>query len=657
MVRVRVTRVQARGVAVELSQPAKLWLTGQEALETGAHITFDARASPAGTSDGTAAVLKQSGPISVLAPPGAFDAVINSLRAGLRDSMRWSSGDQAGLVPSLVVGDTSTLETHIVDEFRTTGLSHLTAVSGTNLTLMLAFVLLLAKWAGARGWWLRGIAVVCVAGFVVLCRGEPSVLRAAAMGVVALGATGVSGDKAKGIRQLSVAVCALLLIDPWMSHSWGFGLSVAATAGIIWWAKRWASALSSWCPQWAAEALSVPLAAQLVTQPLVTALNGQISLVGLFANLLAGPFVGPVTVSGLVAALIHPMSAVGARCIGWVAGWCAEPILLIARLGAMLPNSAVQVGATALVLALMSVACLVAARVMPLILAKPTATLTALAVLAAGSFIRVPQPGWPGDWLVTFCDVGQGDAAVLRSPAGDVVLIDGGPDKAALHACLDAVDVSGISLVVASHQHADHIDGLSGLASRHDIGAIVVRSGLSESARSAFATFIGDGSIPVLLAAVGEVLQVGDITITIIWTGLPFVLSRPPATVEDPDENNAGIVALVEVAGLRVLFAGDSEPEAQNAALATGAPLQADVLKVAHHGSVNQSAEFINAVNATVAVISVGTDNSYGHPSSRTLNALTSAGAFTLRTDERGSIALTIGAQGSLVVTAQRSPP
>jgi competence protein ComEC len=640
-----------------LRLPGKLILTGQEVLEAGAQIAFDARASPAEVSDGIAAVLKQAGPITVVAPPGRFDAAVNSLRAGLRDSMLLSAGDQPGLVPSLVVGDTSLLNSRVVDDFRATGLSHLTAVSGTNLTLMLAFVLLLAKFAGARGWWLRGIAVACVAGFVVLCRGEPSVLRAAAMGLVALGAMGVSGDKAKGIRQLSVAVIALLLIDPWMSHSWGFGLSVAATGGIIWWSRRWATQLSSWCPDWLAEALSVPLAAQLVTQPLVTALNGQISLVGLFANLLAGPFVGPVTVAGLVAALVHPVFTVGARAVGWIAGWCAEPILLIAHAGAALPNSAVEVGATGLVLALTGVTCLAIAHAMPRILAKPTATLAALSLLAAGSLVRLPQPGWPGDWLVTFCDVGQGDAAAVRSPGGDVVLIDGGPDVALLHDCLDSLHVPGAALVVATHQHADHIDGLSGLANHYRLGAVLVRAGISQSSRTAFAAFLGDESLPVLSAAVGQVLQVGEITITIVWTGPPFSLVRAPSSIEDADENNAGIVALVEVGGMRVLFAGDSEPEAQNAALATGMALKADVFKVAHHGSANQSVEFINSVGAAVAVISVGEGNSYGHPSARTLNALTSAGALTLRTDERGAVAIGLSAQGSLVLTAQRSPP
>jgi competence protein ComEC len=480
------------------------------------------------------------------------------------------------------------------------------------------------------------------------------------MGLVALSATGVSSDTAKGIRQLSVAITVLLFIDPWMSHSWGFGLSVAATAGIIWWSKRWATQLSNWCPQWLAEAISVPLAAQLATQPLVTALNGQVSLVGLFANLLAGPFVGPVTVTGLVAALLHPVWDSAARCVGWLAGWCAEPILLVARVGSSFPNSAVAVGATGLVLVVMAGACLTAARFMPRILAKPTATLAALALLAGGCLVRLPQPGWPGDWLVAFCDVGQGDAAVVRSPAGDVVLIDGGPEPAPLHACLDSLDVSGISLVVASHQHADHVAGMAGLSADYQVGALLVRGGLSPDMQLAFASFVGDARIPVLVAAVGEVLRVGDIVVNIIWTGSPFSLVHLSSSIEDADENNASIIALVEVSGLRVLFTGDAEPEAQNAALATGLSLDADILKVAHHGSAKQSAEFINAVGAAVGVISVGVDNSYGHPAARTLNALTASGMLIFRTDERGAVAFGLSwqdGQGALVATSQRSPP
>ncbi|MDR0436260.1 MAG: ComEC/Rec2 family competence protein, partial [Propionibacteriaceae bacterium] len=467
LARATLTRVDARGTRYDTSQPVTLLLADAESVVAGQRIQVQARATPAEVGDGVAAVLRQIGPITVLDEPGVGDRAVNGLRTGLRDAMSWSSPEQAGLVPALVVGDVSRLPSALVEAFRATGLSHLTAVSGTNLTLMLAFVLLLARYAGARGWGLRGIAMGCVAGFVLLCRGEPSVLRAAAMGTVALSATGVARDTRRGVRQLSVAVSALLLIDPWLSHSWGFALSASATGGIVWWAGRWQRALTNWCPAWLAEAVAVPLAAQLATQPLVTALNGQVSLVGLLANLAAGPFVGPVTVLGLVATLASLISSWLANALGWVAGWCVQPIIYVAQIGAELPGAVWQVGGAVTTIVVVAAVSLGIARAMPWVLLRPVASVTAVALLVGVVWVRLPTPGWPGDWAVVFCDVGQGDATVLRGEDGAVVLVDGGPDPAALHGCLDSLGVSALSLVVLTHQHADHLAGLAGLGERY----------------------------------------------------------------------------------------------------------------------------------------------------------------------------------------------
>ena len=134
--------------------------------------------------------------------------------------------------------------------------------------------------------------------FVALCRTEPSVLRAAAMGLVALAALG-SGARRAGLRNLAVAMLGLLLLDPFLSRSVGFVLSVLASAGIIWWARSWSAVMSRGCRVVVAEAVAVPLAAHLATLPVVAAISGQVSLAGLLANALAGPFVGPATVLGL----------------------------------------------------------------------------------------------------------------------------------------------------------------------------------------------------------------------------------------------------------------------------------------------------------------------------------------------------------------------
>ena len=176
----------------------------------------------------------------------------------------------------------------LADDFRTTGLTHLLAVSGTNLTLVVGFLLVVARWVRVRGRWLYVVGVLGIVGFVLLARTEPSVLRAAAMGGVGLLALGSNGRQ-RGSRALGVALVALLLVDPGLATSVGFALSVLATGGILLLAPGWRDALARWLPRWLAEAVAVPAAAQLACTPLVAAISGQVSLVAVGANLLVAP--------------------------------------------------------------------------------------------------------------------------------------------------------------------------------------------------------------------------------------------------------------------------------------------------------------------------------------------------------------------------------
>ncbi|MDR1430912.1 MAG: ComEC/Rec2 family competence protein, partial [Propionibacteriaceae bacterium] len=277
-------------------------------------------------------------PPTVLAGPRLADALVERLHQGLRAAVSGLAAQPRALVPALVVGDTSGVTAELRDRFAITGLTHLTAVSGANLTILLGCAGFFAGRLGARGWGLRVLMLAVVAFFVLLCRGEPSVLRAAAMGAVGLSALGV-GRAGQAIRYLSWSVVALLLIDPWLCRSLGFSLSVAATAGIVLWARPWARLLGKWVPSWAAEAICVPLAAQLATQPIITAISGQVSLVCVVANILAAPLIAPATVLGFIAIGLAVPSASLAAIPATIAGWFAQGVCWIAEWGSSLPGA------------------------------------------------------------------------------------------------------------------------------------------------------------------------------------------------------------------------------------------------------------------------------------------------------------------------------
>lgn len=653
--RADVVRISGRGTTADLRRPVTVIVSGAAAeqwltVPVGGIYAGTGRLAPAGPGSDVAALVRITGPPQQVAAASAGQRLVERVRQGLRDAVAGRRPDQAALVPALVVGDTSRMTADLQTDFQTTGLTHLTAVSGANLTLLLAFLVGAARWVGVRGWWLRGVAVIGVVVFIALCRTEPSVLRAAAMGVVGLVALGSGGSGRAALRQLSLACSALLLVDPWLSRSAGMALSALACAGIIWWSPRWAARMA-WAPSWLGPLVTVPLAAQLATQPVVTGLSGSISWAAVAANLLAGPFVGPTTVLGFAAAgasLVHPALA---TVLGFAAAWSVQPIVLIARAGAELPgaSSGWPVGGASV--ALLVLACLLLVRLVPWVLARWWASGLVSIATAVTLLVPVAPPGWPPrDWLVVACDVGQGDALVVNAGGGSAVVVDTGPDPSAVRRCLGQLRVRSVDLLVLTHFHDDHTGGLAGVLSAAEVQQVLV-SPLAQPATEAAAVAAALGSIPSQVSTPGDQWHVGDVR----WQTLgpdPQWLARvsdgasEAAEVESGAQNDASLVGLVQVRGVRILFTGDVEPDGQQQLLRTYGPIEADILKVPHHGSSRQDERFIRGTGAVIAIASAGQDNEYGHPASKTVGLVESAGMRILRTDQQGAVAVSLTREG-----------
>lgn len=663
VVPVTVRQISTRGETSRLAAPAELVDSGDPgheltALRVGQRVAVLGRASsPIDRSGGLAARIRVSAVPRPMASPGPLDALLNRVREGLRASMSASSPEQAGLVPSLVVGDTSGLSSSLAADFRIAGLTHLTAVSGTNLTLMLVFVLTCARFAGVRGWPLRGMSFPVVIGFVLLCRAEPSVVRAAAMGLVALAATGRRGMGPAGLRQLSVAIWLLVLVDPWLARSWGFALSAAATGGILWWAGRWQRRMRRWAPAWLAESVCVPLAAQLATQPLVTVLSGSVSMVGLAANAVVAPFVGPVTVLGMAAGASAVLCPPLGQVLGWSAGWCVQPVIAAAHAAADLPAATLNWPAGPYAVAVLTASCAGIAWLVGRLADNLLVCIVLCLAILGASMWRPPPPGWPSDWVVVSCDVGQGDATLVRTGGHSALLVDVGPDPGAMAACLRETGITHISLLVLSHFHADHVGGLDGVYRVAGIEAALLNP-LSSPAREAAGvhrTLAARGT-PVRTAAGGDRFVMGQTS----WQTLqvaPMGSGTPETSRgegESAAENDSSILGRVTTSGLSILLTGDMGADAQRAARASGVDLHADVLKVPHHGSSDQDVDFLAATGARVALVSVGRDNGYGHPTAKTLGRLSGHSMAIARTDEQGDIALTRRDGGRLQVVSRR---
>lgn len=649
-------RVEARGEAWASGAPVQVRTTGPDALEwasvpMGSIVRATVRLGPAEPGGGLHAELRAQQPPSVITEPDPMAAIVGGLRRGLVRACAGLWPDARALVPALVVGDVTGVSQDVRDRFVVTGLTHLTAVSGSNLVLLLGFLRAAAVGIGVRGRWLIGLQVAGVGAFVLLCLGEPSVLRAAAMGLVGLAALGRAGRGRQGLRFLGVAILLVVLIEPDMARNLGFALSVLATFGLLRWAGAWTDLLARWMPRWCAEALAVPLAAQVATEPVVVYLAGQVSVVSVLANLVAGPMVGPATVLGLVTTLVAPISLTLAFVPAWGAGWFAQGIAWTARLGDALPGAAVPWPASPTGLAVVVLGCAVVVLIVPHVLARQwLAILVALTVVVA--LWRPPTPpGWPPrGWLVASCDVGQGDATVLAVADGQAVVVDTGPEPRLLARCLSQLGITRVPMLVLTHLHADHVGGVAALAGM-SVDLVVTSAVRTPAAADAQVSATLPGARREV-AQQGSAWAVGDIRLEVLAAP---ELGRDLAAGEGESaaENDASLLVRVESGGVSVLLAGDAEDGAQTRHLAQGSALDVDVLLVPHHGSGRHAPEFIAATSPSVAVVSVGEGNSYGHPSSKTLGSVHVTGATVFRTDERGTIAVGPGESG-LTVTTQR---
>lgn len=649
VLRLRMREVTARGTTYRLGASVlALAPATWRGLEVGEQVRVSGRLRPPQDDPDLAAVLTARGDPHRIRAPDMWWRGAEAVRASIRQAVADRPDAQRSLVPALVVGDVSAMEPSLEDDFRTTGLTHLTAVSGTNLTLLLGFVLLLARLAGVRGRWLHLVALLGVVGFILLTRTEPSVLRAAAMGVVGLFALGTDGRK-RGMRALGVAVTGLLLIAPSLAVSVGFALSVLATSGIVLFGPPIARALAQWLPMVAAQAIAVPLAAQVAVTPVIAAISGEVSLVAVIANVLVAPAVGPATVLGLAGGLLGLLApALGGFC-GTLAGWCVAWIVAVAQWGAQLPQASVGWGSGQVAIAALVVLCVGVIAVTPRIAGRPE-----LSVLMASVLVLIvldvpgralPWPGrWPPDWVLVACDVGQGDALVLRTGPGAAIVVDAGPDPDAVDGCLDRLEVDRVVLVVLSHFHADHVVGLPGVLRGRSVEAVEVSALLDPPAavREVEEAAAGAG-VPVAVAPYGVTRQYGDATVQVLWPDLAEATGGPG---DGSTANDASVVLLVEIRGVRILLTGDIEPLSQ-ARLARLVPeLEVDVLKVPHHGSRMQDLDWLGSLGAGVMVVSAGEDNDYGHPSPELMTALEDAGAVVGRTDRDGDVAVVVDAEG-----------
>jgi competence protein ComEC len=581
---------------------------------------------------------------------------------------------EAELARGFVIGEDGGIDAGTKEDFRRAGLSHLLAVSGQNVTLLALLAMPLMAALGIplreRLVWVLGLIVV----YVPLAGAGPSIQRAGVMGAVGVVAT-LAGRRTSRLYALLLALGVTLAVDPGVAADIGWQLSFAAVTGIFFLATPLRVAIAARIGRggWRgalAEGAAVTIAATLATAPLIAFHFETLSTTTLAANLLALPAVAPAMWLGMASAAAAQVPGLPVEALNWfnalllgyiaqVAAWCGRPSW--AEVHVRL--SGAELAGTYLALAAAVVAAIRLARHRRLAALKPpadgpishvrrgisahrrlpwVAAALGLAVMALGL-------GWVGTdrgashppmsgLRIEVLDIGQGDAILLQPASAPAILVDGGPPGDDLAGKLAAAGVERLGAVVVTHDQSDHAGGVEELLGHFPVARFVyarVGRHLLEDARVA-------GAEPAQAVA-GSGLRSGGLRVEVLWP--PRELLAEPVPGADP--NQLALVLLARWQGFTMLLTADAEAEAVPID-----PGPVDVLKVAHHGSDDAGlGALLDRTRPSLAVISVGADNSYGHPTAATLATLAAHRVRTLRTDRDGTVEIDID-HGAVAVTA-----
>ena len=540
---------------------------------------------------------------------------------------------EGALLRGMALGEDQALPGDVRDDFRASGLGHIVAASGQNVALLAALAVPLLALAGLP-LRLRLLALLgLVALYVPLAGGGPSIQRAGVMAAAGIAAA-LAGRPRSRWYVLGLAAAVTLVLDPGATGDVGWQLSFAAVAGILALGPRMAAALERGrVPPPLAQGLALTAAPTLATAPLLAHHFGTVSLVSLPVNLRRGAGRGGGHVGGDGRGRRRPG--------GERRGRARRPAR---RAGARLPRVAgprrgraaarhrrVHLGSPWLVATVY--AAIAALFVLPR-LRRPAALCAVPAAAGALAWPAAAAPAVPaGGARVEFLDIGQGDATLIQA-AGHAVLVDAGPEDGPVVARLKAADVGRLDLAVVTHDAADHEGGMPAVLDGHPVGLLLDGATGARTAehRRLIAAAVRHHVRRVAPDA-GERLDAGPIHLQVLWPE-----AEPAALHRGEDPNLRAVVARVTVDGASMLLTADAESDVT----APLDPAPVDVLKVAHHGSDDPGLpDLLDRLHPSLAVIEVGKDNSYGHPTPSTLAALRAVPTVR-RTDEDGTVVLTV---------------
>ncbi len=559
---------------------------------------------------------------------------IRSLRYTIADRIdSYASGEGKELLKGIATGDMSGFSDEMYYAFIDSGISHVTAVSGMNVTMLVAFVMFMFSFSVLSRKIRAVVSIIAVMVYAIITGLSPSIIRASVMIILTLVAL-LLDRKDDEITSTTFAAAIILFANPYSIFDVGFLLSFSAVIGIRLFTSHINSILHKIIPGFVADVLGVTLCAQIATLPVMVYVFNSISLVSLLTNIIVVPvveilFIG--TFGMIFVGIIFPQMAV---VMGIVLGSIADAVIVISKAFASLPFATVTVKSPELIwlFTYLFILCIIYLSLKNKKFYKVPSLAMGMIILILLIFHFIPA----GTFEITFVNVGQGDCIYVSSPTGENFLVDTGKNEYDAVSFLKHNGITHLDKVFISHIDSDHAGGLESILENVNVDEVVLpKIAHTDTVLLGKSIAVAD----VRYVDLDDEFVSGDCRINVFWPGQTIL--------NDDITNNNCLGINIRYKDKNFLLMGDIEMVAEEMII-NEFKVDADVIKVGHHGSSDSTSDrLLEHTVPEYAVISVG-ENSYGHPAEDVLLRLENHNCNILRTDINGNITFVVNKDGTM---------
>ena len=577
---------------------------------------------------------------------------------------KYLSKDFSGILSGMIIGEISNISDEIKGNFQDVGITHLLAVSGSNVATVILFSnYLVVRLFGKK--YSDYISVLFISFFVLIAGASPSVVRAGAMAILNI-FSNVFCRKTDSINNLFVASFFILIYNPITLINIGFLLSVAGTVGIIFLSKDIKRILDKYIKINAiTEIISLNISAQIMILPITLYFFNSFSLIGIFANLLIIPVCSILTFLGISLLIFAIFSPCFSKIISSIINIITNYILFITHnlskckfLNLKLPTPKIWMIVMFYVILFLMYDVSKTKNYL-LEVSETKKNILKRKILKNGyiltcilAFFSIIIGGIPKNYTeLTAIDVGQGDSFLITTEKGKKILIDGGGSETTDYNVGENIlmpyildrGFKKIDYIFISHAHADHIDGIYTVLENFKVGKILISTQMNDDEKILrLKELAQENKIPIIQVFEGDKIKIEDLELEILHPSKDFI---------DNNVNNLSMVIKLTCNGRKILFTGDAEKGVEEQLLKKYRDnLDVDILKVGHHGAkTSSSEEFLKAVSPTISIISVAKENVYGHPSSEVIDRLIKSGKI-VQTCDCGEINFQIFNNGDIKI-------